>query len=134
MFNNAVLYRAERPNTPLQPSQTAQMLQGFLNIQRKMEVANGELTLDQLQQYTAIPFSDQNTPVADYFVQNFNQIAPLDGNADSISVNDLVVRRPELPRTLQPPVVPPTGLTGEGAECPGKTLTPNDLFRNPIFA
>jgi hypothetical protein len=103
-------------------------LQGFLNIQRKMDITTGELTQDDLRQFTAVPFADQNAEVADYFVKNFSQIAPLDGNADTISVNDLVVRRPELPRTLQPFFLPPSGRSGEGAECPGKSLNPNDIF------
>jgi hypothetical protein len=132
MMNTAVLYRTERATAPLQPNQTAQLLQGFLNIQRKMEITTGELSQDDLRQFTAIPFADQNTEVADYFVKNFNQIAPLDGNADTISVNDLVVRRPELPRTIQPIIMPPNGRSGEGAECPGKILNPNDIFRQPV--
>lgn len=132
MMNTAVLYRSDRPNTTLQPTQTAQLLQGFLNIQNKLDVNDGQLALPELERYTTIPFADVNSDVADYFVKNFNQIAPLDGNADTISINDLVVRRSELPRNMRPIIMPPDDLSGEGAPCPSRRLNPNDLFRRPI--
>ncbi|MBY0403945.1 MAG: hypothetical protein K2X66_08600 [Cyanobacteria bacterium] len=113
----AVLFRPERQNTPLKPARAPEVLQGFLNIQNLLNVKNGELTQGQLERYGQISFflPDPNAEVHDYFVKNFNQIAPLDGNPNSISADDLVIRRPELPLSGRPMSPPPAKNSGESA-------------------
>ncbi len=103
----AVLFKPQQLSTPLQPTQTAQLLQGFLNIQERVRVQDGVLTPDDLGRYNELLFfaPDPNARVADYLTKNFTQIAPLDGNPESISVDDLVIRRPGLPGN-KPPIDP----------------------------
>lgn len=100
----AVLFKPQRLSAPLQPTQTAQLLQGFLNIQQRVSVQDGVLTPEDLGRYNQLLFfaPDPNARVADYLTQNFTQIAPLDGNPESISVDDLVIRRPGLPGNKTP--------------------------------
>lgn len=126
-----VLFRPERVNTPLQPNKTPQLLQGFLNIQGILNVKNGELTEPQLERYNSIKFflPDVNAPVADYFTRNFNQIAPLDGNPESISTEDLVVRRPELPSYTRQKPSPPNRNSGE-AVMAAHNFHLDDLFQD----
>lgn len=89
----------------LKPDRPAQLLQGFLNIQDAEGVQNGHLTKANLDSYAQKQFfaADPNSDVAAYLNQNYAQIAKLDGDASSISADDLVCLREDLP----PP--PPPG-------------------------
>jgi hypothetical protein len=119
-----------RNNPPLKPTQTAQLLQGFLNIQETLSIESGRLKESDLDRYNqATLFLDPNAPVADYFTRNFNQIAPLDGDPSTISVDDLVVRRPELPLYDAPIFPPPVKGSGEAASILHR-FNPNDLFHD----
>ncbi len=102
----------------LQPNRPAELLQGFLNIQNAENVRNGELTKANLVSYSQKQFFavDSNGSVAGYLNNNFAAIAGLDGNANSISTNDLVQLRSNLPPVQQPPVYPP--VQGNGQQPP----------------
>ena len=102
----------------LSPKQPAQVLQAFLNIQNVEGVQNGQLTKANLDSYAKKRFlaQDPSADVANYFSQKFNDIAKLDGNANSISVDDLVDFRTGLPDPDH--VAPPTNnppATGGGS-------------------
>lgn len=83
----------------LSPKNSAQTLQAFLNIQNVEGVQNGKLTKANLDSYAQKRFlaQDPSANVANYFSQEFNNIAKLDGDATSISVDDLVDFRTGLP-------------------------------------
>lgn len=102
----------------LNPKNSAQLLQGFLNIQNVEGVQNGQLTKANLESYGRKRFlaQDPSSNVANYFTQKFDDIAKLDGNANSISVDDLVSLRSGLPdpATVTPPVTNPPS-TGGGS-------------------
>lgn len=93
----------------LQPNKPAELLQGFVNIQNVEGVNDGQLIKSDLTDYSQKRFfaPDPSSAVASYLNTNFDAIAKLDGNANSISVDDLVQIRSGLP--TPPPVVnPPT--------------------------
>ncbi len=98
----------------LDPKKNAQLLQGFLNIQNVEGVTDGQLSKSDLASYGQKRFlaTDPSSAVASYLNKNFDAIAKLDGEASSISVDDLVQIRKELPKSdpvTQPPVQnPPT--------------------------
>jgi hypothetical protein len=99
----------------LDPKKNAQLLQGFLNIQNVEGVTDGQLTKSDLASYGQKRFlaADPSSAVAGYLNKNFDAIAKLDGDANSISVDDLVQIRKELPKpdpVTQPPAQnpPPT--------------------------
>lgn len=117
-----VFYKPDRGSYILQPTKTAQLLQGFLNAQNTLNVKNGQLTQSDLDRYSRLSFftADVNNQVVDYFTRNYAQIAPIDGNPDSISVDDLVIRRPTLPAEGIPVSPPPAGLFPEMTEADHK--------------
>ncbi|MDX2084912.1 MAG: hypothetical protein SFZ03_05930 [Candidatus Melainabacteria bacterium] len=94
----------------LNPRQPDQLLQGFLNIQGALGKNNGQLSYQDLNQYAQFRFfaPDPNSQVAGYLFGGFNQIAPLDGNPNSISARDLVQLRPGLPTHVGNPPPAPT--------------------------
>lgn len=98
----------------LDPKKNAQLLQGFLNIQNVEGLTDGQLTKSDLASYGQKRFlaTDPSSAVASYLNKNFDTIAKIDGDASSISVDDLVQIRKELPKSdpvTQPPVQnPPT--------------------------
>lgn len=85
--------------TTLSPKQPAQLLQAFLNIQNVEGVTTGELTKADLVDYGQKRFLalDPSHAVAAYLTQDFDKIARIDGNANSISASDLVKLRGDLP-------------------------------------
>lgn len=90
------------PNTNraiLNPTNPSQLLQGFLNIEQAENVTNGKLTQANLASYSQKRFfaADPNSNVAAYLNQNFARIAANDGDRTSISANDLVQLRQNLP-------------------------------------
>ena len=96
----------------LKANKPAELLQGFLNIQNVENVNNGQLTKANLDSYSTKRFlaADPSSNVAGYLRTNFADIAKLDGNANSISVDDLVQIRnglPTPPPVTEPPVTPP---------------------------
>lgn len=93
----------------LRANRPSELLQGFLNIQNVEGVNTGQLTKANLNSYSQKQFfaPDPSSAVASYLNQNFTAIAKLDGNANSISADDLVQMRSKLPEP--PPVTkPPT--------------------------
>lgn len=108
----AVLFQSASYNYTLQPKNPAELLQGFLNIEDAEGVQNGKLTQANLASYGQKRFfaADPNSQVAGYLSQNYAQIAKLDGDASSISANDLVQIRqgmPTPPTTTTPPSTNP---------------------------
>jgi len=101
----------------LSPKNSAQTLQAFLNIQNVEGVQNGQLTKANLESYAQKRFlaQDPSATVANYFTQKFDDIAKLDGNANSISVDDLVDFRSGLP---DPDHVTPPPSNGNGGTPP----------------
>lgn len=94
----------------LRPDRSDQLLQGFLNLQTSEGAQGGVLTQANLVSYSQKRFlvADPNADVASYLLNNFATIAALDGNASSISANDLVQIRSGLPPVQQqPPVTQP---------------------------
>lgn len=105
----------------LSPKKPAQVLQAFLNIQNVEGVQNGELTKANLDSYAKKRFlaQDPSADVANYFSQKFTDIAKLDGNANSISVDDLVGlsgRLPDPDTVTKPPVTNPPATGGGSME------------------
>jgi hypothetical protein len=93
----------------LNPSKPSELLQGFVNIQNAEGINDGKLLKSDLTDYGQKRFlaADPSSSVASYLNTNFAAIAKLDGDANSISVDDLVQIRSGLP--TPPPVVnPPT--------------------------
>jgi hypothetical protein len=105
----AVLFPTQFGQT-LDPKKAPQLLQGFLNIQNVEGVQTGTLTKSNLDSYAQKRFlaADPSSTVAGYLTQNFNAIAKLDGNANSISADDLVQIRQDLPTAPDVPTQPPT--------------------------
>lgn len=96
----------------LKANKPAELLQGFLNIQNVENVKNGQLSKANLDSYSQKQFfaADPSSNVAGYLRQNFEAIAKLDGNAGSISADDLVQVRsglPTPPPVTNPPAQPP---------------------------
>lgn len=96
----------------LKPNKPSELLQGFLNIQNVENVQSGQLTKANLNSYSQKRFfaADPSSSVASYLNQNFDAIAKLDGNASSISADDLVQIRsglPTPPATTNPPTQNP---------------------------
>lgn len=93
----------------LKPNKPGELLQGFLNIQNVEGAQNGQLTKSQLNSYNQKQFfgPDPSNSVANYLSQNFDAIARRDGNASSISVDDLVRLNSGLPTPPATPVNPP---------------------------
>jgi hypothetical protein len=102
----AVLFPTPFGHT-LRPDKAAQLLQGFLNIQNVEGVETGKLTKSNLDSYAQKRFlaADPSSAVAAYLNTNFADISKLDGDASSISVDDLIKIRRELP--APPPVTDP---------------------------
>lgn len=92
----------------LKPNKPSELLQGFLNIQNVEGVQTGQLSKANLTSYSQKQFfaADPSSNVASYLTQNFDAIAKLDGNASSISADDLVQIRSGLP--TPPATNPPT--------------------------
>lgn len=96
-------------NYTLRANRPSELLQGFMNIQNVEGVKTGQLTKANLNSYSQKQFfaPDPSSAVASYLNQNFAAIAKLDGNANTISADDLVQMRSGLP--TPPPVTnPPT--------------------------
>jgi hypothetical protein len=96
------------PGYVLQPNKPSELLQGLLNIETMEGVNNGKLTQANLNNYKQKQFFavDSNSAVATYLSTNFSKIAGNDGDASSISADDLVQLRsglPTPPTTTQPP-------------------------------
>ncbi|WP_303674071.1 hypothetical protein [Vampirovibrio chlorellavorus] len=96
----------------LKANKPAELLQGFLNIQAVENVSNGQLTKANLDSYSTKNFlaADPSSNIAGYLRTNFAAIAKLDGNANGISVDDLVQLRnglPTSPPVTNPPVTQP---------------------------
>lgn len=94
----------------LRPERPDELLQGFLNVDGSQNLVAARLTQQELQAYSQRQFfaADPNSNVAGYLHTNFANISRLDGDAGSISANDLVQLRQGLPPApVQPPVVPP---------------------------
>jgi hypothetical protein len=93
----------------LKANKPAELLQGFLNIQNVENVTNGQLNKANLDSYSQKQFfaADPSSEIAGYFKQNFEAIARLDGNANSISTDDLVQIRQGLPSPPPPVTNPP---------------------------
>src|SRR5262245_44826018 len=107
------------PNgTTLRPDKPAQLLQGFLNISDTEGVKNGKLTKANLDGYAQKQFFalDPNSSVASYLNQNYVQIADNDGDASSISADDLVQIRNDLPKPSTNPI-PPNNNPGQAQIC-----------------
>jgi hypothetical protein len=108
----AVLY-SYTPGYVLRPDKPAELLQGLLNIESTEGVNNGKLTKANLESYKKKQFFavDSNSSVATYLNDNFAKIAANDGDATSISADDLVQVRSGLPTpaptTQQPPTTTP---------------------------
>lgn len=119
----AVLFPMPNSSYTLNPAKSAEMLQGFLNIEADEKVTNGELTKANLQDYKqkhATP--GPNTAVANYLSNNFDFISQLGNPDNKINVNDLVRLRPPLP------FIPPVTNGGSGNN--GGTGRPSPF---PIF-
>lgn len=97
-------------NYTLKANKPAELLQGFLNIQNVENIRTGQLSKANLDSYSQKQFfvADPSSEVASYLKLNFDAIAKLDGNANSISTDDLVGLRPELPAPPPPVTNPPT--------------------------
>jgi hypothetical protein len=104
----------------LKADRPAEVLQGFLNIMNAENSKNGQLTKAQVDSYSQKQFfaADPNANVAGYFKNNFAAIAALDGNAASISTDDLVQLRQGLPPVpvTPPPTYPPATDTPSGLQ------------------
>jgi hypothetical protein len=98
----------------LRPNRADELLQGFLNIDgNQSNVANTRLTQQELTAYGQKQFfaADPNSNVFGYLRDNFAAISKLDGDATSISANDLVQLKQGLPT---PPANPPaSNYTGD---------------------
>jgi hypothetical protein len=97
-------------NYTLKANKPAELLQGFLNIQNVENVKTGQLSKANLDSYSQKQFfaADPSSNVASYLKQIFDVIAKLDGNANSISTDDLVTIRQGLPTPPPPVSNPPT--------------------------
>ncbi len=115
---------AGQPNFAYSPNNPAQLLQGFIGLMEITQSRNGELTRANLDSYQQIRFfaPDPNSNVADYLSQNFAFIAAQDGNANSISANDLVQVRNNLPQ-----YVPSNNNSGNNGNN-GQPLSSNQLM------
>ncbi|MGE0200323.1 MAG: hypothetical protein AB7P76_05075 [Candidatus Melainabacteria bacterium] len=104
----AVLFPRPPVGQTYRPDQADQLLQGFLHVSEVENKQDGKLTAADLDSYSQKQFFviDAGADVAGYLKTNFGAIAALDGDATSISANDLVARRPELPE-VPPPTQPP---------------------------
>ncbi|HEY9685761.1 MAG TPA: hypothetical protein V6C52_02170 [Coleofasciculaceae cyanobacterium] len=104
----------------LKADRPAELLQGYLNIMNAEGSTNGQLTKAQVDSYSQKQFFalDPNGNVGGYLKNNFSQIAALDGNANSISTDDLVQLRQGLPPVpvTPPPAYPPSTGTPSGAQ------------------
>ncbi len=91
----------------LKANKPAELLQGFLNIQNVENLRTGQLSKANLDSYSQKQFvaADPSSAIASYLRQNFEAIAKLDGNATSISSDDLVQIRQGMP--TPPPVTNP---------------------------
>lgn len=106
----AVLFPQPSVGYVLQPNKPSELLQGFLNIQNAEGVNTGKLTQANLASYGMKQFFavDPSSNVAGYLTRNFAAISKLDGDASSISADDLVQIRSGLPPVqTQPPVTQP---------------------------
>lgn len=71
---------------------SAELLQAFTNIKDAVGDTDGQLTKNDLINYTQIQFTgfDPNAAVADYLLETFDTLAPVDNQKDAIGVDDLV--------------------------------------------
>jgi hypothetical protein len=111
----------------LKADKPAELLQGFVNIQNVEGANTGKLTKANLDSYAQKRFiaADPSSSVASYLNTNFAAIAKLDGDANSISVDDLVQIRsglPTPPATQDPPSTTPPANGGLGSNGIGLLL------------
>ena len=93
----------------LNPGRSAEMVQGFLNIEAAEGATNGRLTQAQIQHYQQSHGNviDANTAVANYLSSNFNTLAKQSSENTAISIDDLVTVRkglPSMPPVNNPPL------------------------------
>lgn len=72
------------------PDKTDELIQGFLEILNQRSKEDGQLTKDELKSYLSLRFAHPAQKVGRRLFEDFDQIAPRDGNRKSIHVEDLV--------------------------------------------